>query len=208
MNEARVDAMELELRQLPQVLAVAIQAGSDNLAVHILASSGDASDLRRSAAQIAEGHTQTPVTIDVAVPVIPHPVTPVVAGGRQRVQLLTVRRPSRGDEVEVHLAFRGARTVGRGPFGTLAGSVDATIDALRGLGAQLPFDLKAATRVGIGDDLAVLVVFSGRSFGDRMGIARADTVEESTCRATLHALNRFLDQASAFGRPGTPAVAG
>lgn len=198
--------MELELRQLPEVLAVGIDQAGEQVTIHLLSTAVDPALIRRAAVQIAEGHVEESVIIDVAVAAPPEPVP--LRLPRERVQLLTVRRPTRGEEVEVHLAFRGARTVGRGPFGTLSGTVGATVDALHGLGARVPFNLKTATRVGIGDDLAVLVVFSGVSAEDRMGIARASTVEESTCRATLHALNRFLSRSDAFDAPGAAAGAG
>ncbi len=206
MTATDVDALELELRRLPEVVAVSIRPAPGQVGIHLLAVVGDAADLRKAALHIAEGHTEGGVIIDVSA------VGAGEAAGerthRQRVQLLTVRQPPRGEEIEVHLAFGGSRTVGRGAPGSLAGTVNATVDALLGLGARVPFGLKAATRVGIGDDLAVLVVFSDRASADRMGIALAPTVEESACRATLHALNRFLDQADVFRRPDGTVLAG
>lgn len=198
MADGAFDAMELELRQLPQVLAASVVPEPQHVAIHLLAAPGDVTELRRVAVEIAEGHVEGAIALDIAVASAAEMRSGTNALPRQRVQLLTVRRPARDDEIEVHLAFRGARTVGRGPAASLAGTVHATVDALQGLGARLPFQLKTVTRVGIGDDTAVLVIFSSPGQPDRLGIAQASNVEESTARATLCALNRFLDRAGTF----------
>jgi len=66
---------------------------------------------------------------------------------------------------------------------------------LNALGAQVPFDVQAvASPVGHTTNQAVVVLLA--SDGDpahRYGVAQATTVEEAACRATLHALNRWLD---------------
>jgi len=197
------DAFELELRRLAGVVGVGFYTRDHALEVHLLVvAPGEAIELRREATQIAQALVDQPVVINIHDAAAAWPQTVDRAERPPRVQLLAVRRPDGEDgedEVEVHLAHRGARTVGRGRGGHPSGAVSATMEALAGLGAHLPFHLRSAGPVGIGENQAVIVVLDplpeGRS---RMGVASSGTVEESACRATLHALNRFLCTDTAF----------
>ena len=102
---------------------------------------------------------------------------------------------ARRDEVEVHLAYGGQRTIGRGDIGGgPAAAANATIDALRGLRLTVPFSVKSAAS-GLngptGD--AVMVVLASEPPGmNRFGVSAGGTASEAAARATLHALNRYL----------------
>src|SRR5690606_672079 len=100
-----------------------------------------------------------PVAVEVvrwrAAAVAPPAVTPAVSAPEperrertsdeeeveesRRARLLAVLAFPDTDELEVHLILEGRRTIGRAPASSgLVGAVEATIDAIRGLGA--PFE--------------------------------------------------------------------
>jgi hypothetical protein len=82
--------------------------------------------------------------------------------------------------------------VGRAPVGQAAAVVQATVDALERLGWSVPFTVRSAVRLAFGVDGAVAVVLQGAG-AERLGLSRAVTPEEATAKATLQALNRYLD---------------
>lgn len=187
MTGSTLDELELELRRLPNVVFVGIDEADGLTAVQVVApTSSDAQALRTQAEQLCRYHVDGVFRVDVA-------------GGTRpaRVRLLDVQIRKEGDEeVEVHLGYRGERTVGRGPAGDPSGAAAATFDALQRLGAQVPFALEAAALFEheLGD--GVMVVLTSPVIGTRYGVAAGRSMEQAAARATLHALNRFLaDQA-------------
>jgi hypothetical protein len=117
---------------------------------------------------------------------------------RPRVALLGVHVVDGGREVEVHLGHEARRTVGRGRAGRTSSTVLATLEALQDLGWALPFTLRTTVRLGLGVDGAVAVVLGGPG-GDRLGLGRAATPDHATVKATLQALNRFLEDPRSLG---------
>lgn len=193
MKTRPLDRLELELRRLPGVAGVGFTDDDDVLVVHVEAvlTSG-LSALRRQVVQHARASVARPVVVDI------HEVTPG-AHERGRVKLVAVRVERFTQELEVHLAHRGVHTVARGEAGSPTSAVDATLQALAELGAELPFRVEAAAApVSDETEQAVIVILEpADDGGTRYGVARGPTIEEAAARATLHALNRYLSR----GRP-------
>src|SRR5688500_4720877 len=125
MNEADLDGLELELRRLPGVSFVGFDEHDGVLVVQLLAAGAtDPEDLRERAAYLSRAHLDTPVVIEVDTGPLRVP-TP-----GERVELLAVLPSPDGREIEVHLAYGGQRTIGRGDIGGgAAAAASATIDA-------------------------------------------------------------------------------
>jgi GGDEF domain-containing protein len=98
----------------------------------------------------------------------------------------------------VHLAHRDRLGVGRSSAGELRGSAEATMVALSELGLESPLTLASvstAARQIPGTPVRVVLTDVG-SGSEYVGIARGQTGAEAASRATLSALNGFLDEAS------------
>jgi hypothetical protein len=131
--------------------------------------------------------------IEETVVETPSVEAPVARG--ERVRLLAVLSFPESDELEVHLVYAGRRTIGRAPVSRgLAGAVEATIDALRQLGAPTTARTRWA-RALEGDDatptlVAVAlddVVDDGRT---HYGLASGTSPIDAAARSTLDAVNR------------------
>ena len=216
-----LDELELELRQIPGVgfmgavetpAGLVIQLGVEPVV--------DKDWLVTEARRLAELHVAGSIRIEVttlgeAEPEPEFTSEPVYLPRRGRVQLLVVLPWPERQEVEVHLAHEGRRTVGRAPAGGLEQVAIATLHALAALGRPAPFQVRIATRL---DQLAPIEAVSGGtdvvgvaldidpaaergeraapevpSVTPRFGTSAGRTPEEATARATLHAVNRYLD---------------
>jgi hypothetical protein len=206
VSEPELAGLELELRQLRGVVGVGVRRRDGALEVHLyLSAEADAAEVRRRASEVARGHLAEPVAIEIEGGA----EAPSLGGappGRERARLLAVRVVE--GEVEVHLSRRGTRTVGRAAAGRPEGPVAATIEAVEALGFEIPYraEVLAHARVGL-EDLVVVLLRPGPSHADasrRIGIAAAPDLEESASRATLNALNRFLEPRGA-GLDDAPA---
>jgi hypothetical protein len=196
-----LDALELELRQLPGVVGVGLDDTGEAVVVHLFVSPHDPpGDLRRRASEVGRSHLEGPVVIEIeAAAATGTSAIAAVGTSPARVRLLAVRIDEAEGEVEVHLAYGGSRTVGRGQAASSNGSVAATLEALGSLGMSLPYRPKAVATVAVGLDHIVVVSLEAENGSpDRMGVAQAATNEESAARATLHALNRLLSAEGAF----------
>lgn len=109
-----------------------------------------------------------------------------------RVELGAVRRVGGGAGIEVVLVSGRREAVGSAPTTSPSAVAGATIAALEGLGWRMQFSVAAAVRLGVGIPGAVAVVLSGAE-GERLGIARSASAEDAAAKATLHALNRYLE---------------
>ena len=190
-----LDELELQLRRIPGVRAVGFSREHAGLVIHVSSSEvlTDRTELRHFVAQQARGLVDGPLAIE-----IDHPATePRLSAAPRpaRVRLVHVEVEGHTLDVVVRLTHLGRHGVGRGQSGSPADAARATVRALNALGAQVPFDVQAvASPVGHTTNQAVVVLLA--SDGDpahRYGVAQATTVEEAACRATLHALNRWLD---------------
>ena len=179
-----LDALELELRRLPNVAYVGTLESAGTLVVQLLLlGSPDAGEVRMRAEQLCRVHLDVPFAVEIA------------GGSRPaRVQVVNVEVGVGDDRarVRVELSFEGHRTVGESATADPTGAANATFEALRGLGAAVPFDVEAAALFehSLGD--GVVVILGSQEAGGRYGVAAGPTVEQAAVRATLHALNRYL----------------
>src|SRR5205814_6339825 len=121
----------------------------------------DPVELQQRAAHLSRAHLDAKVVIEVDTGPSRGP-----APG-ERVELLAVLPSPDGREVEVHLAYGGQRTVGRGQIGGgPAAAANATIDALRGLRLTVPFGVEsAASGLNGPTGEAVMVVLASEPAG-------------------------------------------
>ena len=187
-----LDELELELRRLGGVTYVGFSEEEGALVVQLLAvGANDVGELRERAARLSRAHIAGPVIVEVDTGQNADEQAAVV---EERVELLAVVPSIDNLEVEVHLAFAGLRTVGRGQSGLgPAEAATATLEALRSLRLNVPYKLLSASNLsgGIGDAVVVVLGADGGG-GRRFGIAAGKTEDEGAARATLQALNRSL----------------
>jgi hypothetical protein len=220
-----LDDLELELRKLPGVRAAGFEERDDMLLIQLhVADKGEKLEMPVpvSASRIAARHSDRPVAVEVvrwrSVAVAPAPAplaavsTPVAvpAGDEhddedttdaRRARLLAVLAFPDTDELEVHLILEGRRTIGRAAASTgLVGAVEATIDAVRGLGA--PFGPRAKWARALddtNDDDRVVVAVALEGVEDdepalQYGLAAGASPIDAAARSTLDALNRRLSR--------------
>jgi len=226
-NEAvsSLDDLELELRKLPGVRAAGFDEREDMLLVQLHV--GDRPERERadqpvpvSASRIAARHSDRPVAVEVVrwrslaptaiaapepVAAAPMPVSLPAEGGAaaeeaRRPRLLAVLAFPDTDELEVHLILEGRRTIGRAAASAgLVGAVEATIEAVRELGA--PFEPRAKWARALDDtydDERVVVAVALEGVDDeaslQYGLAAGASPIDAAARSTLDALNRRLAQ--------------
>ena len=142
-----------------------------------------------------------PAPAPAAEETLPRPTaagTEEVSEGR-RARLLAVLSFPDTDELEVHLILDGRRTIGRSSTSNgLIGAVDATLSAVRELGAGFePSPLWARQLESDEDDRIVVAVALGGVVEDApndYGIAAGASAIDAAARSTLDALNRRLAQ--------------
>ena len=181
---------DLELRSLPGVINVGIdrREGGDIEAVTLVVANEDPATVRADAAQIASLYfPEVEVRVERASGELAAAMSP------SRVALVRADYDSTEGVCEVHLAYNGRIGIGRSGSGLLIGGAEATLDALRDLGYDIPFTLFNVNYVPNGKDHPVVVTLTSRSNdADRFGVARADDDMVSAIKATLDSLNRFL----------------
>ena len=215
-----LDDLELELRKLPGVRAAGFEARDDILLVQLhVTDKTERSDqpVPVSASRIAARHSDLPVAVEVvrwrtapalaaaaaaAAPALPEGMAPGAAADEvpepRRARLLAVLAFPDTDELEVHLILEGKRTIGRAPASSgLVGAVEATIDAIRALGA--PFHPRAKWARALddtADDDRVIVAVALQSVENddqlQYGLAAGASPIDAAARSTLDALNRRL----------------
>ena len=187
---------ELELRSLPGVVNVGV-THRDNGEVDVvtLAVSGqDLAGTRGLATQIATFYYPQ------AAIVVEEVGRSGLAPSRTRVALVRADYDVQGGYCEVQLAYNGRVGYGRAEAGPLIGGAEATLNALRDLGYDVPFSLLTVTNVTNGKDWPVVVTLRSMANDvDRFGIARSDDDLVSAVRATLDSLNRFLSTVEGRG---------
>jgi len=103
------------------------------------------------------------------------------------------------DELEVHLIHDGRRTIGRAPASRgLVGAVEATIEAVRGLGAPIDPRAKWARAIDSNGDgrelVAVALAQENEATTMQYGLAAGASAIDAAARSTLDALNRQLSR--------------
>jgi hypothetical protein len=222
-----LDDLELELRKLPGVRAAGFEERDDMLLVQLhITEKAERTDqpIPVSASRIAARHSDRPVAVEVvrwrsepvsaaAPPAVlataeedveleVHDVQPreLREEEERRARLLAVLAFPDTDELEVHLILEGKRTIGRAAASNgLVGAVEATIDAVRGLGA--PFEPRAKWARALddtNDDDRVVVAVALEGLDDetalQYGLAAGASPIDAAARSTLDALNRRLGQ--------------
>lgn len=113
-----------------------------------------------------------------------------------RPRLLAVLSFPESDELEVHVVHEGRRTIGRSQTSRgLDGAVEATIDALRQLGASTTAHTRWARTVDHDRDaVLVAVAIDGvvADAGTHYGLAAGSSPIDAAARSTLDAVNRRL----------------
>ncbi|GIU86793.1 MAG: hypothetical protein KatS3mg009_1308 [Acidimicrobiia bacterium] len=220
-----LDDLELELRKLPGVRAAGFDERDDVLLIqlHVAGETPEQQPVPVSASRIAARHSDRPVAVEV-VRWREHAPTPPGGGGGADIDLADAEvvaeevdeeaRPASGpgerrprllavlafpdtDELEVHLILEGRRTIGRAAASRgLIGAVEATIDAVRGLGAGLDARARFARALEDTGDERVLVAVALDHGGDAphtdYGLAAGASPVDAAARSTLDALNRRL----------------
>jgi len=190
---------ELELRSLPGVLSVGVAHRDDGEVekVTLFVRGQDPEAVRGTALQVASLYYPKAAVIVEDANRAPVPS----AAEASRVALVRTDFNVHDGVSEVHLGYAGRVTVGRSGNGPLVGGAEATIAALRELGYDVPFFLVAVNAIASVRGWPVMVTLRSLSdTGDRIGIAKAEGELESSARATLDALNRYLSSTDASGR--------
>ncbi|HET6795394.1 MAG TPA: hypothetical protein VFH45_13175 [Acidimicrobiales bacterium] len=199
-----LDGLELELRRLAGVVAVAIDAQDGTTSIRVTADARSSPSLRPLALQVARAFCEGPLSVELLEASGDHDGrdSRVLSRTSARVRVIAVDLTPGDSEVSVHLGYGDGRSVGRSRSAPLIGAVRATLAALQGLGAELPFQIRAVSRLAAGPYAPVMVALRPTDGGaERLGIARSGSDVDSACRATLHALNRHLELAMATAQP-------
>jgi hypothetical protein len=218
-----IDDLELELRRLPGVCAAGFDQRDDMLLIqlHVRDDVEDAQQpIPVAAARIAARYSHRPAAVEVVrwrasappdllaaeaasmPPVEPQHAPLMRRDGRDaRARLLAVLAFPETDELEVHLIHNGRRTIGRAPASHgLVAAVEATIDAIRELGAEFdPHPRWARSLDDSGEDRTVVAVALEGVHDDDdslldYGLAAGASPIDAAARSTLDALNRRLGQ--------------
>jgi hypothetical protein len=219
-----LDDLELELRKLPGVRAAGFEERDDMLLVQLhVADKPERTEtpVPVSASRIAARHSDRPVAVEIVrwrtAPAVAAPSPPALVAvsapesepassgdeeaepqESRRARLLAVLAFPDTDELEVHLILEGKRTIGRAPASSgLVGAVEATIDAIRGLGVAFEPRAKWARALDdTADDDRVIVAVALEDVEDddqlQYGLAAGASPIDAAARSTLDALNRRL----------------
>lgn len=215
-----LDDLELELRKLPGVRAAGFDEGDDVLLVQLHVSEAPRSDvaLPIAASRIASRYSERPVAVEVvrwrepapvptSAPAIPVPQPSLEAEeipeedeeeASTRPRLLAVLSFPDTDELEVHLILAGRRTIGRAAASRgLVGAVEATLEAVRALGAEIDSTPRWARELdSYAEGTALVAVALGAEETDSLfGLAGGASPIDAAARATLDAINRQLARA-------------
>ncbi len=182
------DALELEIRRLPGVVAVGWHRGEAMRACLSVGGFG-LSALRSRAVQLARGHLDEPLSVELS------DVEGVfAASSAASVRIIDILVA--GGEVEVRLG--AGHLIGTGRAGTgPEGAALATIKALDDLGIGASIELRIASAVVLPSDLGLAVVVSvvDRHDGsEHRSIAYASSVEESAAKAVIEAYELIGEQ--------------
>ena len=224
MDTTNLDDLELELRKLPGVRAAGFTERDDMLLVQVQVSGEEPSaNLSHQAARIAYRHADKPVALEVvrwrtieasSTPVASITATPTSHSAdvtaatpapaaehddvrHHRVRLLAVLTFPDTDELEVHLTFGGRRIIGRSAASAaIIGAATATVEGLRTFAPKLDGTVEWVSELTDQSTESEYVVACSIAIdgATRLGIASGGSRIEAAARATLHALNRTMEQ--------------
>jgi hypothetical protein len=222
-----LDDLELELRKLPGVRAAGFDERDDMLLIQLhVGNERSEQPVPVSASRIAARHSDLPVAVEVVrwhAPAVVAAPAPAASSSvdldadvdvdverseygedtgepTRRPRLLAVLAFPDTDELEVHLILEGRRTIGRAAASRgLVGAVEATIDAIRGLGANIGPRARWARALDDTGDERVIVAVALDQEDDgptvHYGLAAGASPIDAAARSTLDALNRRLVRA-------------
>ncbi len=204
------DDLELKLRRLAGVTLVAFGDRQGTTVVELsVDANADRELIRTEATRIALASLSGPLLVELAgslhaaadewpvgdasvESVVPGPAGSGV-GSHVRVRLLAVVPDAEPGRVRIVLAHRGKQVAARATLGDLATVVTATLAALADLGLPAPFAVDGIVALGADAGGGTIVLLrEPRSGQVRRGIAGGRLAEEAAARATLNALNRYL----------------
>ncbi len=189
MSADVLDALELDLRRLAGVTFVTFRERGEALVVDVVAEAvEDGDELQARAQRVARGYVGGPLVVSVVGP-------PALEGpSRSRVRLMTSTSQLPGEEIEIHLSHFDRRVNVLVPADDRLVVASAVVSALRELAPPMPFDVSAAQPLPAELGPGSLVALEDPQSGEvRHGVAGGESVAESTARAVLNALNRYLD---------------
>jgi hypothetical protein len=188
-----LDALELEVRKLPGVLAVGFVEGDDGLLIEVQAGRDADFELPRQVTGLAAAHVDGPIAVQVVRWGDAGPHEP-----ESRLRLVEVTTDPAAGELSVRLARDDEEAVGRSSTTSgLLSAVEATVYALRTYLPDLPFLPGWARTIETTADRRFLVVASVTDPVSRKhlrGAAEGATPIEGAVRATLDALNRTISR--------------
>ena len=201
MNEA----LELELRQLPGVSFVSFSEDDGTTLIELVVSpSTEHASVRHQAGRAAVNHLEGPAEVRVVTPPDDQMADDrmpddqmaddqIAVGQENRVGLFLVMPGDGGAAIEVQLCRGGERYVTRALAGDTVAVGRAVLEALRGLGAQVPFDVVGFHALPPEWGAGLLAVLRDARTGElRRGVANGLGPSDAAARAVLHALNRSL----------------
>ena len=176
-----LDALELEMRRLPGVVGVGWRRG-EVFEARLAVGGFGLSALRTKAVQLARGHMDEPLAIELSDV---EGVFPSIDADAVRLIDVLIA----GGEVEVRVGVRNV--VGSGRAGTgPEGAALATVRALDEIGIAPSIQLKIASTVVLPFDLGlavVVVVTKSVNGAEYQSVSYAASVEESAAKAVLQA---------------------
>jgi hypothetical protein len=192
------DVLEIAVRQVPGVAAVTVDRHAGVVQVVTAPAPADheappPADLATRVVDLATSFLDGPVAVEILRGGSPSGATRPAFGAApvRAVELVAVTSALDTQETEVHLRRRDVRTIGRAPAAHgLAGGVEATVDALRGLGLAITAELDWARTIETTSDrrFVVAVAVSDESGRHRYGLAEGGTPVAAAAQAALDAL--------------------
>lgn len=181
---------ELELRALPGVVSMSVRRDDDGHATSVtIHDAGAALEVTRARAREILGlyYPRAELVVEAMNLAVATPRPARVA--LERADYLDAEATS-----EVSLLWGGQRGVGRANSGPVIGGAQATLAALRDAGCAVPFDVWSANAVAVASHWPVVVILRAHeSRRELIGIASAPHEIWSAARATMNALNRYLE---------------
>jgi hypothetical protein len=184
------DALELELRQLSGVWFVSFSDQDGLTVIEIVVGPGaDHARVREEATRCAVTHLEEPAETRILVP----PREQTLPSRRERVKLVLVLPSDGGAAIEVQLSRGFQRYSTRAVAGDTAAVGRAVVEALRGLGANAPFDVVGIHALPSDWGAGLLAVLRDTTTGElRRGVATGRAPADAAARAVLAALNRSV----------------
>lgn len=185
------DALELELRQLPGVSFVSFSDDDGPGYIELVVVPGtEHVRVREDAARCVVNHVEAPTEIRVYSP---PPDQPGMPGRPGRVRLVLVLPSDGGAAIEVQLSQGLHRHSTRALAGDTTAVGRAVLEALKGLGAHVPYEILGFHALPSDWGAGILALLRNTATGElRRGVATGRAPADAAARAVLDAVNRSL----------------